>query len=398
LRSFLTVLITFFGVAVAAAEDRVALVIGNSAYERVSTLRNAANDARDVAAKLRTLGFDVHLGLNLSGTEMRSILVTFGRAAAAADSALFFYAGHGIQSGGENYLVPIEADIAYEHEIGLTLIPMALVAGQLSRAHGTRLIFLDACRDNPFRNQLMQGMGTRGAAPLVAGLGQPRSMPGTFVAYATQPDSVATDGASGNSPFTDALLRHIDRPGQTLPDLMMAIGSDVRGATASSQDPWWSSSLRERFMFVPATEQAADEAERLLPDSRGEELASVEKPQPQRGVSAGSQPEPSPRGLLGVWRGTGRQRSGSSWSIELNLGTTGAEIAYPSLNCGGYWEKIGESPSGKVHFAETITYGRSRCVSNGYVTVNLSGTTLEYQWAKARGDRVEATSKLTKAD
>lgn len=266
MRVFLTVLFCIVLATGVAAEKRVALVVGNSAYERISSLRNAASDAKDLAAKLESIGFEVHLGLDTTGAEMRTMLVRFGRAAAEADSALFFYAGHGIQSDGENYLVPVEADIAFEDEIELTLVPMGTIVSQLGRARGTRLVFLDACRDNPFRKRLMQGMGTRGAASLAGGLSQPRAMPGTFVAYATQPDDVASDGADRNSPFTSALLRHIGTPGQTLPDLMMAVGRAVRASTDSRQDPWWSSSLREQFMFVPPNESATVDLKKIQGD------------------------------------------------------------------------------------------------------------------------------------
>lgn len=245
---FMVAIATAIWIAPAVAETRVALVIGNGAYTLATPLSNATNDAEDVAAKLSAIGFDVHSGLNLSGEEMRALLVRFGRAAAEADIALFYYAGHGIQSTGENYLVPVDAEIRFEDEIELMLIPLQSVLSQLSRARSSRLVFLDACRNNPFERQLMQGM--RGAAPM-QGLSQPRALPDTYIAYATQPGAVASDGAGRNSPFTAALLRHIEQPGLNIHETMLRVSRDVRDASDGKQEPWAASSLRNSFFFVP---------------------------------------------------------------------------------------------------------------------------------------------------
>lgn len=235
----------------------MALVIGNSAYEKAAPLANPVNDATDMASKLEAIGFEVHRGLNLNSNDMRNLIVRFGRATETADIALFFYAGHGIQAGGENYLVPIEAEIEFENEIGLTLIPTTQVLDQLGRAKSSRLVFLDACRDNPFKRQLMKSMGTRSATSLHSGLSQPRKIPDTYIAYATQPDAVADDGSGRNSPFTAALLKYIDEPGLSVHDLMLKVGNDVRAATGERQEPWSASTLRHRFFFVPTTLESA---------------------------------------------------------------------------------------------------------------------------------------------
>lgn len=145
----------------AQADKRVALVIGNSAYQSVVALPNPANDAADMAAALKALGFEVIEGHDLNQADMVAIVRRFSEALPGADAGLFFYAGHGLQVGGINYLVPIDAKLAHEGDLAFEAVKLDLVLEQLEREAGTALVFLDACRDNPLAQTLARSMGSR---------------------------------------------------------------------------------------------------------------------------------------------------------------------------------------------------------------------------------------------
>lgn len=241
--------IGWLGAEPAWAERKVALVVGNSAYVSVPRLPNPRNDASDVIARLKSIGFEVTPGLDLDRNGFLQSLATFGRAAEGADVALFFYAGHGLQVSGQNYLVPVDGKVESEAELDLALIPVSLVMQQLARGSRVNLVFLDACRDNPFAKDLSRSLGTRSSAALGRGLSRIQSASGTFIAFATQPDNVAQDGEGRNSPFTKALLSNIEKPGLSISDLMIEVRNDVMRQTNGKQVPWDSSSLTGRFFF-----------------------------------------------------------------------------------------------------------------------------------------------------
>ncbi|MBX3576751.1 MAG: caspase family protein [Rhizobiaceae bacterium] len=252
---FVLVFAVLFGLALNAhAERRVALVIGNSAYQHVAQLKNPKNDAADLDGRLKSLGFEMFGGTDLDMLAMRQTLIEFGRAAETADVAVFFYAGHGLQIGGINYIVPVDAKLEFESEKDFWLVSLNAVMQQMERGSRTNIVFLDACRDNPFAKQL--GGDSRSAVPL-KGLASVQTGSGTFIAYATAPDDVASDGAGRNSPFTSALLSHIAVPGQSIDDMMTKVRRDVIDTTGGKQRPWTSSSLVDSFAFAPAAETAA---------------------------------------------------------------------------------------------------------------------------------------------
>lgn len=240
----------------ALADRRVALVIGNAAYVDAPRLKNPTNDAADMRTRLAALGFELHGGDDLDRTAFVAALRGFGRAVETADVALVFYAGHGIQASGQNYLVPVDARVEYEPELGLVLVPFDEVLRQLNRAPAVRIVMLDACRDNPFAKTLSRSLGTRSAEVLGRGLTVVQRVSGTYIAYATQPDAVAQDGEGRNSPFTAALLRHMDAPGTSLPDMMVEVRRSVMAATGGRQVPWDTSSLTGHFAFVPGSPSA----------------------------------------------------------------------------------------------------------------------------------------------
>ena len=202
------VLLTVLAALPSLAAGRVALVVGNGAYEHSTPLPNPANDAADVAAALKGLGFAVIEGLDLDRTAFEAKLREFARAARGAEAALFFYAGHGLQVEGRNYLLPVDARLSEEVDLEFEALELRAFLKQMrSRAN---LVFLDACRDNPLAQDLARSMGASRSAAIGRGLGRVDAASGTLIAYATQPGNVAADGKGRNSPFTTALLEHID--------------------------------------------------------------------------------------------------------------------------------------------------------------------------------------------
>src|SRR5512139_796891 len=156
--------------AAAAAEKRVALVVGNGAYKHVPVLRNPPVDAADIRTKFKALGFELFGGSDLDRVTLVNALVAFGRAAERADVAVVYYAGHGLQVNGQNYMVPTDAQVEYEAELDVALVPLELAMQQLRRGSRINIVILDACRDNPFASSLSRTMGTRAVGPLGRGL------------------------------------------------------------------------------------------------------------------------------------------------------------------------------------------------------------------------------------
>ncbi|RWB37569.1 MAG: hypothetical protein EOQ46_31650 [Mesorhizobium sp.] len=233
-----------------AAEKRIALVIGNSAYQHAVPLANPKNDSSDIAAKLESLGFEVVSNQDLDLAGMRRTVRAFLEKLDGADMALFFYAGHGIQVNGNNYMVPVDSQLSTYNDLDFEALPMDLVLSAMERSTKTNLIFLDACRDNPFAENLSRSMGTRSGA-VGRGLARLGSGVGSLVAFATQPGNVALDGAGRNSPFTAALLAHLGTPGQDITRDLIDVRREVLAATAGKQVPWENSSLTGEVILSP---------------------------------------------------------------------------------------------------------------------------------------------------
>ena len=247
-------IIAFFLVFVTAlpslAEKRVALVIGNGKYDTAAPLPNPANDANDIAAKLEKLNFDVVRGVDLDHAGMRDTVKAFSQKLEGADVALFFYAGHAVQVNGQNYLAPVDTDLERESDLDFETISLSLVRKQMEREATTNIVLLDACRNNPLSRQLFASSRSANDSQGLARLDT--TAEGTFIAFATQPDNVALDGDDRNSPFTKALLRHIDRPGVEISAMMTDVRREVYDSTNQQQLPWTNSSLLGHFYFNDA--------------------------------------------------------------------------------------------------------------------------------------------------
>ncbi len=254
---------------VAAAERRIALIIGNGAYTAAGALANPANDADDMAAALKQIGFEVLLGTNLDKRGFDGKVRDFARALAQADVALFFYAGHGLQVGGKNFLVPVDAQLQTERDLDFEGVSLDFILKQMEidREGKTNIVLLDACRDNPLARNLARTMGTRSAA-VGQGLAQVQTGVGTFIAYSTQPGNVALDGKGRNSPFTTALTKALTMPHRTITSVMIEVRKDVLAATDGRQVPWDHSALTGDFYFQRVSAPSAlRQGQPVAPDS-----------------------------------------------------------------------------------------------------------------------------------
>jgi tetratricopeptide (TPR) repeat protein len=232
---------------------RVALVIGNGAYANAAALPNPANDARDMAGALRELGFKVIEGYNLDGTTMRGRISDFGAALPGAGVSLFYYAGHGMQVAGKNYLIPVDARLERPSSLGIEAIEVGTVLSDMEAEKRINLVFLDACRDNPLSRSLARSFGPSRSTAVGQGLAQLPAGIGTLITFATSPDTVALDGSGKNSPFTSAMLKYIRMPGLEIRSMLTRVCADVIKATNERQVPWDHSSLTGDFYFRPGS-------------------------------------------------------------------------------------------------------------------------------------------------
>jgi uncharacterized caspase-like protein len=222
----------------ANAEQRVALVIGNSAYP-TARLRNPVNDARAMAAKLKALGFDVMLRTDSNLREMTRSFSQFGQKLVPGSVGLFYYAGHGMQVRGKNFLIPIDAEIETEGSVSSEAVDVDQLLNQLGPAR-LSMVILDACRNNPFERRYRSVSG---------GLAQIDAPTGTLLAYATAPGKVASDGSGSNGLYTEALLKALGMPGLKVEDVFKQVRINVVKASDGQQTPWESSSLTGEFFF-----------------------------------------------------------------------------------------------------------------------------------------------------
>jgi len=266
------------GLTVAApafSEPRVALVIGNSAYQGdLPALPNPANDAKLMAKTLKSIGFDVVEAEDASQDEMKKAIAEFSdklTAAGKEGTGLFFYAGHGLQVAGENYLIPVDAKIKSERDVDLVSVSASTVMKQMEFAESAvNIIILDACRNNPLGGD---------ARSLSRGLAKIETAPrGSFIAYSTAPGSTAADGDGANSPYTTALAETITEPGLSIADVFQEVRTKVLASTGNEQTPWDSSSLTGRFYFkTPDTTQTASLTPPPAATSADEEALKTEK-------------------------------------------------------------------------------------------------------------------------
>ena len=264
---YLTVFLSLICMAFAAdaaqdsakADKRVAFVVGNGNYKNVAALPNPPIDAKAMAAVLRNVGFEVVEGTNLTRDTMTERLLEFGKKAQGADVAVFFYAGHGIAISGSNYLLPVDADIKSEMDVKLgAAINIDLTLDQTMSDAKVKLVFLDACRDNPFAAKIKSNTSATRSVSVGSGLAEMKSGEGTLIAFATGPGQTALDGTGGgNSPFTRALIDNITQPGIEIQQAMTKVRAEVNEQTNKGQLPWGHTNLIGSVYLNPAPAAAA---------------------------------------------------------------------------------------------------------------------------------------------
>lgn len=256
---FVAVLLTVLFVSESHAAERVALVIGNGVYKNQTELPNPPRDAADMSASLKRLGFNVTTLLNADATATRKALVEFGRATQGSEMALVFYAGHGIEVGGENWLIPVDAELRSDTDAQYEAVSLKAVTQQVANARQLGLVILDACRNNPFAAKMQRSIRTR-AAP-TRGLAPTEPTDNVLVAYAARDGTTANDGDGRNSPFTAALLRNMETPGLEITFMFRNVRDEVMAATKREQQPFVYGSLsREQIFLKPGAGGGANPA------------------------------------------------------------------------------------------------------------------------------------------
>jgi TPR repeat protein len=236
----------------AAAGRHVALIVGNASYENLPELPNTTNDAKAVRSTLEAAGFEVYFGTNVKRLDFEDLLKRFYRAADGSEIALVYYSGHGVQVGGSNYVVPTDAKLNTAYDIELQTLRVQDIYDYLSAHSRAQLIFLDACRVNPFRIQqfwIVDSLKTVGAT---TGLARSASNIGSLIAFSTEPGKVAYDGTGPTSPYTGAFVRHITTPNEEIRQALTQVRRDVIAATGGEQVPWENSSLVDDIYLVKA--------------------------------------------------------------------------------------------------------------------------------------------------
>ena len=250
LRCITCVAILLLSALPALAAKRVALVIGNAAYKNASVLDNPVNDANGISSALKQHGFEVIKGLDLDHAGMLATIRKFSKALSQGDVGVFYYAGHGIQISGKNYLVPTDAKLTDSFGIDFELVRLERIHRAMEQSAKVNILFLDACRNNPIARNLARTMGTRSSS-IGNGLAVMESGIGSLISFSTQPGNVAQDGrGQHNSPYSAALVKHITTGNGDITEILIKVRRDVMRATGQSQVPWEHSALTEQFYFA----------------------------------------------------------------------------------------------------------------------------------------------------
>jgi hypothetical protein len=263
LRSVFAAFLFFSSVVGTIAGGHIALVVGVSNYEHAGRLPSTLYDAQDMAAALKRLGFDVEILLDPARSALEAAVRRYGDRSVSAEVSLFYYSGHALESAGRNWMLPSTASLATERDLRFEAIDLNTIQEQTDGAARVSIIFLDACRDNPFARRMSvnrRDLSPRGLARVDVMLG------GVLVAFSTGPGQVALDSVSAkrNSPFTAALLKHIETPGLEIKSLLARVTKDVVEETKGVQRPWQNSSLEGDFYFIPPPVVAAASSSQSL--------------------------------------------------------------------------------------------------------------------------------------
>jgi hypothetical protein len=300
LQSGAAILLAACFAAPASAERRVALVIGNAYYQHTDVLPNTVNDAHMLAAALRRLNFEVLEGMDLNFSQMNNKFKEFSRVLNGADVALFYFSGHGMQVANENYLVPVDAALKHPGDLEFETIKADQALRLMVRHAKIKILLLDACRDNPLANELArsvrQTMRTPAPASGLAQINASTAASGTLIAFAAAPGGAAAfEGRGPHSPFTQALLEHIETPGLDIDLLMKRVRGTAARMTGERQQPWTNSSLNGEFYLRPVV---AGGQEALPPLVETPSLAAVSDANGKDDAAAKAEPSISSHTVL----------------------------------------------------------------------------------------------------
>jgi uncharacterized caspase-like protein len=337
-----------------AAENRVALVIGNSAYRYASVLGNPKNDAADIAAAAERLGFKVVKGVDLDKSGMDRTIRQFAESLKGASIGMFFYAGHGLQVGGRNYLVPVDAELKTAEALDFEMVGLDVVQRLMEAATETNILFVDACRDNPLSRNLARAMGTRSAA-IGRGLTAQEAGAGTLISFSTQPGNVALDGTgTRNSPYAAALVKHIATRDKDLPAVLVQVRRDVMAATGKRQVPWEHSALTAEVMLA-AGQTSAGTASRQEASGKTASGASRSDAESKTALNKTSEPETEPgtpkKRVMKVGGLVGTLKIINSKKSTYLYDDTGRKILINEKNSSGVLpiNEVVELPSGRYY-------------------------------------------------
>jgi formylglycine-generating enzyme required for sulfatase activity len=334
-------------------EQRVALVIGNGAYES-TPLRNPPNDAQTMGGLLRQLGFDVVEKENLTQKDMKKEIQAFGQKLLKGGVGLFYYAGHGMQVNGRNYLIPVGAQIEHEKQVEYEAVDVGAVLAEMDNARNRlNIVILDACRDNPFARSFRSG---------AQGLASMNAPSGTLIAYATAPGSVANDGSGENGIYTGALVKTMAAPGVKVEEVFKQVRSVVREETQGRQVPWEASSLEGDFYFKPPAPAPV-----VAPAAAPERTVSAAPAQPSRSEAPA--------------------RAFKTWKEPI----TGMEFVWVPGGCylmGSSQAEIGrDSDEGPVHEAcvDGFWMGKTEVTNAQYATFHKAHSSKDFQGFSLNG-------------
>ena len=279
---FLCLLILSCLAAPASAAKRIALVIGNGNYGTVTPLKNPANDAKAVAQSLRDIGFGVTVTLDASKASFEKAIRDFADSLNGAEAAVFYYAGHGLQVDGRNYMVPVDAKLADEADLPFQLVALDIVLQRIAHHRITNIVIMDACRDNPLGEKLSRSLGERSSA-VGTGLANVYASAGTVISYSTQPYHVALDGDGDNSIYSGALARHLATPDVDVLNMLKRVRRDVYESTNREQLPWDNHALIDDFFFKTSAGKSAGpqlDPKRQGPTPQKDQTALLIRPDP----------------------------------------------------------------------------------------------------------------------
>ena len=340
------------------AQERVALVVGNMNYAHAPRLANPLNDAQDVGAALGRLGFTVTTLENADYAALRQGLLAFTAAAARAQVAVVFYAGHGIEVDQHNYLIPVDARLAHDRQVAFETVPLAWVSDAVAGASEFSLVILDACRENPFAASMRRS----GAARAIGrGLAKVEPAKETLVAYAAKAGTLASDGSGRNSPYTTALLRYLEEPGLEVGLMFRKVRDAVLAATGRVQEPFTYGSLSSDGVYLTARAEPPPKVRPPWPQGTpgvaeaALELSRAERRQIQLGLLRAGYDPGDVDGLIGDQTRAALKQWQASHG-EAVTGYLNAEIAKTLLAAGKAYQTQDEARPEVVAEAEQPTH------------------------------------------